>query len=569
MENDVHFGHYLEVIKRRKFHFIIPTVVVLVTSIVIALTLPSVYKATAKISIDAPEVSEDLVRTSSPAGYIEERLAAITERVLSSKNLLDIVERFALYADMKDENTTQKFVEMVKENIEMERVTTEVQPEKMQKTISLTTSFKISFLGKEPDKLADVANHLAALFLNENARARDEKAKTTIQFLEMQMEHLRSEIEQTEAKLAVFKEKHISELPDLLALNLKTMEQLERQIDAQQRHIDDLRNRKIYLEGQLALLEPMMYKVTADGRRLLSPKEELGLLRSQYLTLSASLSKQHPDVIKLKKKLEALESEVGSKQELNKLQHQLYNKEHQLALLQKKVSSEHPDAVKLKKEVMFLRKQVQKLSEKQTVFKLAEDENPENPAYINLQTRIAGTQMEIEAAKREHKELQEKYEDYRTRIEKTPQVEQQYLDLKRDYDNARAKYRETSNRLRAAIEAKSAEERRMSEKFNLVRPATTPIKPHKPNRVAIFLLGIMLAAGAGLGTGSIAEYMDQSVSTADELAKIAGHKVLTVIPYWETSQDITSKRRRIWALVGSTIAIAVIGVAALNFLYRH
>jgi uncharacterized protein involved in exopolysaccharide biosynthesis len=195
MENDVHFGHYLEVIKRRKFHFIIPTVVVLVTSIVIALTLPSVYKATAKISIDAPEVSEDLVRTSSPAGYIEERLAAITERVLSSKNLLDIVERFALYADMKDENTTQKFVEMVKENIEMERVTTEVQPEKMQKTISLTTSFKISFLGKEPDKLADVANHLAALFLNENARARDEKAKTTImktQGLEMKRQRPQS-----------------------------------------------------------------------------------------------------------------------------------------------------------------------------------------------------------------------------------------------------------------------------------------------------------------------------------------------------------------------------------------
>jgi uncharacterized protein involved in exopolysaccharide biosynthesis len=566
MENDVHIQHYLDVIKRRKFSFLIPTVVVLVTSIVVALTLPSVYKATAKISIEAPEVSEDLVRTS-PAGYIEERLAAIRERVLTYENLLDIVERFGLYTDLKDENTTQKFVEMVRENIEMERVTTEVQPERMPKTISLTTSFKISFLGNEPDKLADVANHLASLFLNENARAREVKAQTTIEFLEMQLENLRAEIEQTEAQLAAFKEEHLSELPELMSLNMKTMDQLERQIDRQQRHIDDLVNRKIYLEGQLTLLEPVMYKVTADGRRILSPKEELELLRSQYLTLSASLSKQHPDVIKLKKKLDALESEVGSKQELNKLQRQLYDKEHQLALLQKKVSPEHPDAVKLKKEVVFLRKQVKKLSERQTVFKLAEDEKPENPAYINLQTRIAGTEMDIAAAKRELVEFQEKYEDYRARIEKTPQVEQQYLDLKRNYDNAKAKYRETSNRLRAAIETKSVEEKRMSEKFNLVQPATTPVKPYKPNRVAIFLLGIVLAAGTGLGTGSLAEYMDRSVSTADELAKIAGHKVLGVIPYWETAHEITRKRRRMWVLVGSSVAIAVVGLVALNLLY--
>jgi hypothetical protein len=109
----------------------------------------------------------------------------------------------------------------------------------------------------------------------------------------------------------------------------------------------------------------------------------------------------------------------------------------------------------------------------------------------------------------------------------------------------------------------------MAEKFTLIAPATTPLEPYKPNRLAIILLGLVLAVGSGTGLGSLSEYMDDSVHTADELAKIAGHKVLTVIPYWETSQDITSKRRRLWTLVGSTIALAVIVVAAVNFLYRH
>jgi hypothetical protein len=61
--------------------------------------------------------------------------------------------------------------------------------------------------------------------------------------------------------------------------------------------------------------------------------------------------------------------------------------------------------------------------------------------------------------------------------------------------------------------------------------------------------------------------MDHSVHTADELAKIAGHKVLTVIPYWETSHEITHKRRKIWVLVGSSVAIVAVALVALNLLY--
>jgi uncharacterized protein involved in exopolysaccharide biosynthesis len=311
-----------------------------------------------------------------------------------------------------------------------------------------------------------------------------------------------------------------------------------------------------------------MHKVSSDGKRILTPKEELSVLRSQYLSLSSSLSEEHPDVIKLKKKLAALEGEVNSKQELLQLRRELYNKEHELALLLKRVSSNHPDAVKLKKEVLALKKRVQELSKMPSLLKV-EEENPENPAYINVKTRITSTQMEIDAAKRDLEQLQGKYEDYRTRIENTPKVEQDYLDLRRNYDNLKANYRESADKLQAAREAKGLEESHMGEKFTLIEPATTPLEPYKPNRIAILLLGVVLAAGAGLGTGSLTEYMDHSVHTADELARVAGHKVLTVIPYWETSHEITSKRRRIWVLVGSSVAIVAVALVALNLLYTH
>jgi len=88
MENDVHVRHYLDVVKRRKFHFIFPAVVLFLASIAIALLLPSVYKATASISIESPEVSENLVR-SYLSGYVEQRIDSISQRVMRSRNLLD------------------------------------------------------------------------------------------------------------------------------------------------------------------------------------------------------------------------------------------------------------------------------------------------------------------------------------------------------------------------------------------------------------------------------------------------------------------------------------------------
>jgi uncharacterized protein involved in exopolysaccharide biosynthesis len=566
MEKDIHLKDYVDVIKRRKYYFIIPAVIVIFISTAVAFLLPAVYKATTTILIEAQEIPEDLVRTTV-TGYVEERLQTLSRRILSDNNLMDIAARFALYTDLKDENTTQNIVERLRENLTIQSQTTQVQTDRFSKPIQSTIAFTVSFEGREPEKLAEVANHLANLFLEGNTRDREQKAQTTIEFLAKQLVGLRLEIKETEAQLADFKEKHMNQLPELMQLNLKTMDQAERQTDAQERHIKDLVNRKIYLEGQLALLEPSMHKVSADGKRLLTPKEELVVLQSQYMSLSSSLSEEHPDLIKLKKKLAALEGEVNTRQELRQLRRELYDKEHELALLLKRVSSSHPDAVRLKKQVLALKERVQELSKMPSVLKV-EEENPENPAYINVKTRITSTQMEIDAAKRELEQLQEKYEDYRKRIESTPQVEQEYLDLRRNYENVKANYRETADKLQSANEAKGLEDSDMGERFTLITPAEAPLEPYKPNRMAIVLLGMVLAAGAGLGTGSLTEYMDHSVHTAEELGRVAGHKVLTVIPYWETSKEVERKRRRLYALAGSSVVIVVIGLIALNFLYQ-
>ncbi len=566
MEQNADIRQYWDVVKRRKFQIFIPALAVFSLAVIIAFILPPVYKSSGTILIESQEIPQDFVQ-STVTGFVEERLKMITQIVLSRARLQEIIDRFGLYENLKGRSTKEAIIKKMREDIRMETIQAEVLDPQSGRPGSATVAFTLSYEGKDPAKVAKVANVVASLYLEENLKNREERTRGIFDFLETQLAELGSELLHTETQIAAFKNKHLSELPELMQLNLQTMERFDREIDAKMELIKTLTNRKIYLEGQLATIEPMMYSVSPGGKRIMSPKEELRALQSQYMSLSATLSENHPDIISVKKRVEAMEGEVATRDHLRDRYRELQGKEAELALTSKRVSSKHPDVIRLKKEVARLKADVAALSEKQTVLKF-EEEKPENPSYISLQTQIVSAQMEIDNAHKELKLLKVKYDDYRKRVERSPQVEQQYRVLKRDYANAQAKYQETMNRLLAAREARGLEESRMAEKFTLVDPPLMPEKPYKPNRLAILLIGLVLAAGSGVGFGSIAEYMDQSVRQTRELAKIAGHPVLAAIPYWETSWDRAGKRRKKWAFVAGMVGIMVAGVAALHYFYR-
>jgi len=563
MRTNADIQQYLDVIKRRKTQFFLPGLAVFILMVVVAFALPPVYKSSATILVEAQEIPADLVRTTV-TGYVEERLQTISQIILGRDNLREIIKRFDLYSNLSDSTRFEEGIKDLRANIKLEPITADVNTQKFGKPTIATIAFTLSCEGSEPTKLAQVVNHIASLYLEHNTKERERQAHGTIQFIDNQLTGLRSEIQNLEKQIAEYKEQHVGELPELMQLNLQTMERLQREIDAKQENIKSLVNRKIYLEGQLALLEPIMYKVTSDGKRTLTPREELEALRSQYLSQSTVLSEEHPDMVSLKKKISAMEGQVTTQTDIRQRQKDLYDKESQLALVSKKYADQHPDVIALRKEVARLRKEIKSLSASQGSLKV-DDATPENPAYINIKTSITSTKMEIDTAQKELQLLQEKYAEYQRRVENTPKVEQKYIDLQRDYTNAKQKYQDNMAKLLTAREAQGLEEGQLGEKFTILDRATVPTAPDKPNRLALVLLGVVLAAGAGLGFGSVAEYLDHSVHRADELAGVAGQPVLAAIPYFETPEDVTRTRRRKVLFAFSALGLLVLGTGVAIF----
>jgi succinoglycan biosynthesis transport protein ExoP len=552
---DIH--DYVDFIKRRKFYIIIPFLCIFVLVGLITILLPSIYRSNTTILIEAQQIPVDLVR-STVTGYVEERIQTITQQIMSRSRLLEIINRFNLYQNLRDRFTTDEIVEEMRGDIKFETISAEVISEKTGRPSTATIAFNVSYEGKDPSKVQNVANVLASLYLEENLRTREQRAKTTTAFLEKELSSLNKTIADLEKRIAAFKSSHIGELPELMQLNLQTEQQIRREMEEVDRQIRTLEDRKVYLEGQLATVKPDTPLVDETGRRVLDAKERLRLLRMDYISLSARVSEKHPDIANLKKEISDLEKTIGDEGSFKEKQKELEYKKAELKNLQSKYSEKHPDVIKLKKEINLLEKEVEALSKNAGLPKDI-SENPENPAYINLSTQIRATEIEIASLKDKRPDLNKKWHEYLRKIENTPRVEKDYVYLLRDYDTAKIKYRETTDKLMEAKRAEELEEAQSSEKFTIIDPAQFPEKPYKPKRLAIILIGFILATGSGVGFGSVTEYLDHSVRTADDLAKITGVPVLSTIPIIVTDRGRLRERRiRRRIAVISAISLVVI-----------
>jgi hypothetical protein len=126
------------------------------------------------------------------------------------------------------------------------------------------------------------------------------------------------------------------------------------------------------------------------------------------------------------------------------------------------------------------------------------------------------------------------------------------LVLTRDRDTSAQKYQDIRSRLLEAKVAEGLEIQRKGERFSLIDPPSLPEKPSKPNRVAIVLLGFILAVGGGIGLGATAESLDHSIRTPDQLVALTQHFPLAVIPFMPNEEDVSRAmlRRRVVQTAG-------------------
>ena len=101
--------------------------------------------------------------------------------------------------------------------------------------------------------------------------------------------------------------------------------------------------------------------------------------------------------------------------------------------------------------------------------------------------------------------------------------------LQREVDLQAARYRKYSENLEQARIDRALEDERISN-INVVQPATLDAQPVKPRRLLFVAAGFLLALTGSLGLAWLAERLDHSVRTPEEVEKILGLPVLASLP---------------------------------------
>src|SRR5262249_53202004 len=171
---------------------------------------------------------------------------------------------------------------------------------------------------------------------------------------------------------------------------------------------------------------------------------------------------------------------------------------------------------------------------------------PLGPAEMNLvvariQQTLAETVAELKTLKEEERRLRAAIAANEQRVANAPRREQELQELSRDYLTTQQLHKSLTSRYEEAQLAEDMEQRQKGEQSRVLDPAVPPPEPAAPQRLRLLAMALALSVGLALGLVLVAEQIDTSFYTLDELRAFTPAPVLVSIPRLVTETD---RRRR-------------------------
>lgn len=500
---------YVSMAKRRVYWIIIPFLIVLLGGLAFALRVEPVYESSTMILVQPQEVPRDFVRPIVENG-IQERLRTISQQVTSRTNLESIIAQHGLYQNSGLLLETQ--VQTLRSNIRVNVGGT-------GRGGRGESTFTISFRHRDPETARAVTSTLASNFISENLKVRESQALGTSSFLAGELEGVRRRLEQREAALKEYRERHFGAMPEQLQTNLSMLMRMQSHLESLQKSFQDAQNRKILLQEQIAQHKRMEEQLAEIARSQSFPDApdgtippevaRLAALRAKLEDLQSRYTESHPDVRRMKSTIERLETREAGDSTAS-------------------ASVGEAGAGAAVSDVESLRSKL----------------TP--PPWANLVLQVNQIDYEIGRILADIENTKERVEMYQKRVEEAPRREQEIMELKRDYENLRGLHNSLLNRKLEAEIAVSMERKQKGEQFRILDPARRSEIPVEPDMRRILLVTLALALGLGGGAAYAREIMDTSYKEPKETVEDLGLPVLISLPFRYTLQEERALKRKAW-----------------------
>ena len=359
------------------------------------------------------------------------------------------------------------------------------------RTLRGTDVLQISYRSTDPQEATNVVNAMIKYYLDSNVNANRTEARAAKEFLSSQLPQVEEQVKEAEANLRSFKEKNKLVALDVEAKSgLESLSKLYATINEIQGQLAALETRSSSLQNEMKLNTQEAIDLTAlsQSASVQQALTEYQSIQRDIAVAKTTYSDQHPAVISLTLKEEALKKELESRvtQTIGSSM-SLSQQSRQVGLLTQSLTQ---DLVKSEVEKLALRSQLE--------------------------------------------ELQKIFTEDRKRLDSLPKLEQEQIQLQRQLSVVQGTYEQLLKQLQLVqiIESQNVGNARLIEEALVPSRAVSPIIPLNLS------LGGFLAILLGLGTALVLESMDKSLKNIEEAKLLLDLPLLGTVPLITGEENI-------------------------------
>ena len=537
----VEFSDYVNSLRRRRRLILAIWLPLVLLAVLLAVGLPSEYGSTATF-----QLKTDLNDHAKGDNYADRYISGLTGTVLGSPELRAALTSLAPYPRLADDPVAAQ--KKLEGNVDVEMITQKILDPQTGLERKINTGFTVTYTNRDPQTAQRVAAWVANAFMVDGRRDAANQVLNESHFYAAQADRQRAKITESEARLAQFKKENFESLPDTVQSNLNVNSMTEQDLEGVERDLRAQEQNRTFILQQLQ-------QTRAAGANV----DTLRALEDEYQKKLAVYDPNHPDMIALKRRIDAMRNGDQASGVGSSLEAQLAAQRATLAEMRQRYSEEHPDIKRLERTIQELQARIAS-GEKDD----AGDYVSRSPAVVQLETQLNGVETQIGALQAQRAELRDKQTKLQNRLQSTPEVERAYDALNREAIGARQAYDQlNSKRMDADLRA-AAIKIGAADQFTLVAPPLVPNAPTKPPRIAIALIGLIAAPLLALMAALAASALDSSVRGSHDLATILELTPIAVVPVIRNAEFVRRRRRRLTALAATTL----FAVPALYLLIR-